>query len=322
MTLPIITTFCSYSPILEYCLHTAKKHNPDARVILLGDEECVAEAKKHLHNVEVHLLEYDALALEMQEKYQHRSTLSEKFELFCILRWFCVRAFLEREQLDGCVHLDADTLLFSNVELEQKRLPDCDLALCKWDEVRNVGCTSFFNSRKVLDDFCRFTLDIYNSPERFEELSAQNQKSRGRYWVSDMSLLGAFEREADVRSIYLNELREGTYYDSQVSKEENFRGYWRCSISKRSVKRIYFRDGLPYGALKETGEKILFKAIHCHAFAKFAMPYFAACKEAPVRIAWLNFYLAFLSPKKFWERFGKYRISWGGRLRQLIRGSK
>ena len=65
---------------LPYALHQCVKSNPSARVILLGD---VAN-KKYNNIVEHQLIEdYSLEADEFSKLYQHYSTSSYNYELFC-----------------------------------------------------------------------------------------------------------------------------------------------------------------------------------------------------------------------------------------------
>ena len=114
MGLPIIFLHVDDSFYLKYSLESAKKYNPDSRIILIG---------KNITNcpdfVEYHqMTDYDLEAAKFRKVYVHSSTNNENIERFCFERWFILSEFMKKNNISKVFTLDSDVLLFENVTLD------------------------------------------------------------------------------------------------------------------------------------------------------------------------------------------------------------
>jgi hypothetical protein len=74
-----------------------------------------------------------------------------------LARWFVVREFLQKRNIERCFCMDLDVLLFCDVTALHAQVKDCDFTVLGGDSWSQV----FFNNRQPLDDFCAMALDVF-----------------------------------------------------------------------------------------------------------------------------------------------------------------
>lgn len=100
-----------YSPYLAFSLWQATQSNPEARVILLGDESNRISGIHYEHHL---LSDYSIRLGEFRKIYQHFHPGNLEDERRCIERWLFLAEFVRRQGLKNFIFLDSDTLLFEN----------------------------------------------------------------------------------------------------------------------------------------------------------------------------------------------------------------
>ncbi len=115
LPIPIIYIHKGYCPYLRLSLLQARKSNPRARVILLGDEG--NEKLERETGIEFYPFKnYFTLAEKFEKIYKHHSSNGYSYEVFCFQRWFILEAFIAIEKLNGYfLYNDSDTFLFCDV---------------------------------------------------------------------------------------------------------------------------------------------------------------------------------------------------------------
>jgi len=216
----------------------------------------------------------DALDHDFAKFYKHLSRNHYAFELECIIRWFELRDLMQREQIDQCLYLDSDVLLYANAAKEWEYYQQFDFTLC----LGTTGHTSFW-TRAALEQFCEFVTRIYQDRdvkyqelERiFHEMLAQDLAGG----VSDMLLLKMFREQTELKVGEMCEVRGGATWDHNFNVPDSF------EMNGEGVKRIEFYNGLPYGTRQTTQgdfsitEKIRFKSLHFQGGAKRLMQEYA-----------------------------------------------
>lgn len=288
--IPIVVIHKGNPEYLALCLRQIRHFNPDSRIILLGDasnRHFVAEGVEHF---DVDMPELGEEVGVFREMYQHFSSLPFEFERFCIERWFILRNLMRQENWDACLHLDSDVLIFCNVDAEARRFSDYAMTFAHWDERRNLIHTNFINSRIALESFCDSVLEVYRSPEKLDELKELNLKKSckpgklARYWISDMSLMYIWSQSAGFKYCFLEDFhKEGICFDARINFVSEFRSFHLLPGMIRPYKRIVFRDGIPWGILKD-GTPVVFKSLHHYGYYKCMMPFHAEGKHPKWRI--------------------------------------
>ena len=276
MLRPIVFIHRGCPDYLKITLAKARQYNPDAPLILLGDS-----SNAHLVR-EIPGLEFDQMQLDTGDSarfakiYQHQSFLSEEFERFCMQRWILLRDLVRQRKWDRLLHLDSDVLLYSNIEQTGKRFDDYVMSLAPWGHRELCGHTCFINQPEILDEFVNYLFELYTTEEgkRQREPGTPSEK---KHWISDMSCLGFFRDKTSHPIADLTQIIENAVFDDFITSTcgnyEKRSRFW-----KRDLKRVYFKDSIPYCRLKEKGtpsESIRFLSLHFHGGTKWMIKYFA-----------------------------------------------
>ncbi len=117
---PTIIYFNVGNPdFLFYTLKQARETNPDARIVLLGDDTNNQYDFVEHHNIN----KYSANADKFKQVYSHMSTNNEQFEFICFARWYIINDFVKEQGIESFFYSDSDVLLFCDIkdELEKFR---------------------------------------------------------------------------------------------------------------------------------------------------------------------------------------------------------
>lgn len=265
----VLITHRGVSQYLEICVRRAAKAS--ARVVLLGDD-----SNANIGIGEHHLLTDPTLQVDLEEFrtiYKHWSrSQGLDYERFCMERWFLIRNFLRRENLDGCLAIDSDVLLFGKVAEESLRFSSYAMTFGCWDAVRVVPHCNFIRGREAIEDFCRFLLDIYRNPAHLQRLADINRKKFKSAWISDMSLLASWGARCRFPIGYLeNTVADGVGFDSCLDDTKIYQGCGFLPGLLKQWKRLEFRDGVPYATIRSNRLTVPMKCIHYHGAMKLLM---------------------------------------------------
>ena len=171
------------------------------------------------------------------------------------------------------LHLDSDVLLYSEVEQAGKRFDDSAMSLAPWGECDWIGHTCFINSPDILNEFVDFIFYLYEDKEgmklRDKVFAEKTYKS-----FSDMTCLGLFRQRISYPIADMSQVIDNAVFDNLITSTHGI--YERGSrYFKKDWKKIYFRDGIPYCRLKETGDSVRFHSLHFHGGTKYMIKHFA-----------------------------------------------
>lgn len=300
---PIIVFHKGNSPYLKTCLWQARKTNPASRLILLGDESnAYLRKERELQGLE----HYDADSFPgfepFQKVYRHCSGLTVRFETLSFQRWFTLREFVKQFGIKRFLHIDSDVLIFCDVTELASRFDGYDMTFMHWDETRNMGHFLLLNRMEFLEEFCEYTLKIYQDDAEFERLKNRNfsksKKGKVSYWISDMSFLGDFCERVGCKAFYLEDCRkDGLFFDDRITYAHSFQGEFGVR-RKHKIKKVRFLDGQPF-VFTQDGKPMAVQMLHFHSFTKFLMPYYARGRNPYWRFFWHTLILEHKIVKKF-----------------------
>lgn len=168
---------------LNIAVAQARKTNPDADIILLGDKnnELVPGCNHYL------IERYFKDAENFARIFVNYSPNPIEYELFCFQRWFIIREFQKNTpEYDECfLYCDSDTMLFDDVTSDIKNLGKSPLAI---ESEESPGFT-FFN-KGTLDEFCSLIMWLYSTAEGkkvIHKIHNSLVKIRATYGISDMT---------------------------------------------------------------------------------------------------------------------------------------
>lgn len=187
---------------LRLSIEQARKSNPNAIIILLGDESnSTIKNVKHFY-----VKDYFNRAAKFDNIYENYSPNSRNYELFCFQRWMVIWEFQQQhpEYNDGFVYCDSDTLLFDDVIYDLNQLGDSPLAL-----EGIVGPAFTFFNKGTLSNFCDTIEWFYITKEGKDYISRFIEEKHKRNAIHGFSDMYAFE-------YYVNNVRKGEAIDAQL----------------------------------------------------------------------------------------------------------
>ncbi len=248
--IPVVFIHKGNSSYIYNTLYQLKQTNPLVRIYLLGTEE------SRVYEPLAETIHIDSLSEEANVFagiYKHYSTNAESFELMCIQRWFVLKAFMIQKNIQRCLYLDSDVLVYDDVQRLSEAHAPAGMTLCGIS-----GHTNFID-QNVLIDFCAFIFDSYTGVDALNALEEHSHAfvaKHGVGGVSDMTLLTKYAEKNPhkVENIYI---KNGlpTYDPSLEVGEEYFE-------MDNGQKKIIFNGLKPYGILKSEQKPVLFYTLH------------------------------------------------------------
>jgi len=277
MNSSIIVAHRGFAEYLKSCLLKARQYNPTTPIILIGDAEnrCLLDIMPDL----IHIIPDpdDPDILSFTKNYKHRSTEKASFELICFLRWFFVRDVMKRYNIKRCLHIDSDVLLFCDVWQAGEIFQQYGMTLASWGDTNYLmGHTCYINDFYLLDKFCNMLIDHFSNPEKvrlLDELYEVLRKKKEYAAISDMSLLKLFAATNPKSIGNVSDIINDSTFDNRLSSCEG--GYVANSrLFKKEMKKIFFKNRIPYCRNKTLQKNIRFHSIHFHGNMKYMMKYF------------------------------------------------
>lgn len=293
--LPIIFIHLGNSYYLKYALECAKRYNPDSRIILLGKNVTDYPAFVEKYNIN----SFNSFAKRFIQKYKHMSINKPKIERFCFERWFYLTEFLEKQKIEKCLTLDSDVLLYKNVTKDQLHFKEYDFTLAN----KVSGGFMFINNIDKIKDFCNFTYKLYNNKKTLKKMKeffdkTKNKKIRGMRGINDMYALNLYYKNNNAKIGDISKVINDTTYDIGIHVSQGME-------MKGGIKKIIFKQGIPYCIRKKDNKLIRMKSLHMSGPNKFYMKYFLEGRNTKliqynVKIKkWLRDYLSpKLNPKQ------------------------
>lgn len=210
--IPIIFIHNQNSSYLPLSLWQARKSNPETEVILIGDS-----GNAHFNYLVNHVdkSQYSKRADEFAKKFVNFSTNSHEFELICLQRWFILEEFMRQNNLEKCLYLDSDILLFGNVKSEIHRFRFFGMTIAGIS-----GHSNYINDIEVLAEFCRFIEKAYETNEAIAVLEEKYRVFRETHeagGISDMTFFVEFKEEFPDHIIDIGIPIQGKMYDISMN---------------------------------------------------------------------------------------------------------
>jgi len=261
--IPVVIIHKGDAFYLKHSAKVAKKFNPSSRIILLGSG--INNKPKEAEYFD--FSQYATFSNKMTKAYKHYSTNAFEVERFCFERWFMLYEFMQKENMEKCVYIDSDLLLFSNITEEAKRFEKFDFTLHNGTSAHCI----FINSREGLKKFCDYVLEIFTDKEKFKYVEQNfsrflEQKLPGGF--CDMSAFKKYASENPSHVGEISEIHNSTFFDGSIIQPEGFEMAF-------GLKKITFKNGVPFGKLAKTGELIRMNCLHLQGPAKVYAGFFA-----------------------------------------------
>jgi len=249
---PIVTLFRGNTWFLPYTLYQARKANPTAEIILLGDHQ-----NRHLGCICTHHRcdQYATSAERLKRVYRHKSIWGHDFEYVCIERWFILAEFMEKEGLTSCLYLDSDILVYNDLTAAAREFPPFEMTWTGYSAHIN-----FIADRSALNKYCDFVVDTFLNHESsildhdllYSKISNGELESN----ISDMSFFFDFNTKHPGHLLNIAEPRNGTIFDITIEEPQGM-------LMENGFKKIIWKDRwTPFATDASTLESIRLHTIH------------------------------------------------------------
>lgn len=259
MSIPVIFFHHGNPPYLKYALKQARYYNPDSDIYLLGDKK----NNKYPFVTHVETAKLEQATRQFRAIYQHRSTNSEQYELICFLRWFYIRAYCEANNINSFIYLDSDVLCYQNFSDLLPMLGNAKIANTGDD----VGMPAFtyFKDRQVINDFCDHLIHYYTDPAAIAKIDKLYQPFKDDPellgGISDMALFHLYFQDRPEGSLKVDLINEELAVDTNINVSAGYE-------MENGIKKIYWKNNLPYGKNAASGKLIRFVTLHYQGHAK------------------------------------------------------
>ncbi len=274
LEIPVIVAYFGGKPnYLKFALKSAADFNNT--VVLIGDDTNKDFWQNHWDTT---LVEFDKFQ-NFQKCYVHMSTNSQKFEIACFKRFFCLEKWMKEKDEKKIFLLDGDIVTFADYSKEAcPILPnDCIAALMtstpkNQDNFRWASSPHFsYWTLEALEDFTDFCIRAYSNKNIRDKLEAKwqwhidNHKPGG---ICDMTLLYLWSKD-NPKVANLTRAMNDMTLDHNINSSTNYlEDEYQMQFG---LKKLIFKNGIPYGYNKNLNKEIKFLCIHCQGGAKSVM---------------------------------------------------
>lgn len=229
-SIPIVFVHKGDSWYLPYVLRQALAVNHNSDVTLLSN----GTHKSDIDGVKVCLIDdlQTELVQAFYQHYQHISTNSQDYEIFCWLRWFYLLAYMESKGISQAFYLDSDVLIFTSPDRILSLYPEiensCAFLIPQQSHDSYYWCAGghiSYWTKETLRQFCQFTIDTFRKQDLLNmyhqkwNWHMQHQVAGG---ICDMTTLYLFSREYSHCVINLLVSNRDGNFDMNFNSRSNF----------------------------------------------------------------------------------------------------
>ena len=209
-------------------------------------------------------------ALAFRSVFVNYSSYSESYAAVIFEKFFALRALFATYSLERLLYIDSDVLLFKSTEELSAAYP-CDFTGTSVDMDNNetVSPGVLFLNPKVCDRICSDISSAYSTEEGRERLQHLWERKKAicpEFGVCEMDFL-AFLRDSGAFH-YIQVNQGNPCVDAAINLLEG------C-VGENGLKKISFKNGMPYGIRENTGEKIFFYNLHMQGGLKYLAIHYA-----------------------------------------------
>ena len=252
-SVPIVYFHAGNPHYLKLSLEQTRRTNPHSQIILFGDKSNdVFDFVTH-----VDMEDYNQIIDKVAQSYKHLSTNDANYEFLCFVRWFIINEYVKENNIEKFFVTDSDVFLYCDISEEQKKFEKYRYTLCAYI---SAGI-SFINDINVLEEYCQLYMNVFSQKDaynfgkcfyHFQNLQ-QNQRLGG---VCDMTLWEIHKKSGPVGSVgETSTILDGTTFDHNINESAEYK-------MENGVKKVYWKNGLPYCRHERLNEMIKFNCLH------------------------------------------------------------
>ena len=276
--IPVIIYHCGGQSYLKAAIRMAEK-NAEA-FILIGDEKNKDFSKNW---VDMNSLDQSGYK-EFERVYEHMSTHDKRIDLIIFKKYYIVRDYMRKNNIEKCFVLDADVLLYESLS----GFAFTETAYAAVSTPQNQSGYAWASSPHVsfwtysaICDFTDYMIHVYRDHDSIyaklkEKYNYQQEKGQ-LGGICDMTLLYLWSREREgVYNTCVND--NGTTFEHCITIPDNYLvgEYEMDTVLK--IKKVSFVDNKPY-LINNKGESVRTPMLHFQGEAKAFMQYYLESKN-------------------------------------------
>lgn len=240
---PILLIHYGPARYLRWALTSARRTNPTARIVLLGDE-CNRQSARGL--AEFYPFENFAggeLVGRLDKSFRviqgerHRFTKlggMETWLRFVFRRWFLLGEFLTREGIDSFWTFDSDTLFLGNLTLRAERFHSFD-ATC---QCKGACLNGWVGSSELVHRYNKFTLGLFQDDAYLKSQVLRLKVDAGLAF-NEMDAFSEFVRREGIRTFHAQESVDSEAFDDALAFVKGFEPAPEKVLGRTEVKRLW-----------------------------------------------------------------------------------
>ena len=248
----LIFTHYGYQNYLEYTLLCVRKTNPNARLILLGDQFNADVTVRHGWE---HYL-FDNYISRFHDRFSkvfchvqgsgHNPIKSNRDWLkYVFERWFFIESFLERESIDRFWHFDTDTMILQDLQVHQQNLDWADFTVqC------NNTCLNGLIRSVVVSEFCLHICELFENSEFISGQQHEFDTVNPGYAFTEMRAFDHYKQATSRPWAHLLTYQNDEIFDDCICQKHGFK--MRSLPSGELVKELFSRRGKIYGMQEDS----------------------------------------------------------------------
>jgi len=286
--LPIIFIHNRNSDYLPISLWKARQSNPYSEIILIGDGQNAhfSALVKHIHKGR-----YSVAANNFANKFKNFSTNPSHFELICLQRWMILEEYLKANQIENCLYIDSDVLLFDDIQSDAERFSKYGMTVAGIS-----GHSNFISGTDTLSSFCKFIESAYsdqNSINQLEEKYKFFKQTHPAGGISDMTFFTEFRTANPGKVCDISEPMEGKMFDITIT-------YTKDCKEENGLKSLTWKDKRPFTRNKD-GQEIEMRSLHFQGASKKYMLQMANIQDFTFRcLLHINKFIIII--QKIWNK--------------------
>ncbi len=254
--IPIILIHTGDPFYLNFSLNQAHLSNPQNQIYLITD--VVSNRYDFVKYIDISSLSTEAN--EFKKVYKHMSSNPYNGELFCFQRWYILKEFCDKNNIEKFLYLDSDLMLYCKIDEEFEKYNNYQFTITN---KQGPQCT-YFSSINYLKSFCDFMVKLYVDPkytDRFEKKYKHHIDHSEPGGVCDMTAFIEYQNDHPACAKDISQIEYNTVFDDNFNESQGFE-------MSEIGKKIIIKGNMPYGKLISSGQEIQFKNLHFQGPAK------------------------------------------------------
>jgi hypothetical protein len=241
--LPLIFIHYGRPWYLRQALKSAKRSNPDKKIILLGDSANKAAARGVCRHLNFNLLDGSARLQAFERVFKPIQGSRHKFNKakgttfwlrFVFKRWFLMAEFLRAEGIDAFWTFDTDTLVLAPLAPREPRFANVQATV----QCDGSCLNGFIGSAKLVWEYTDCILDLF-SDGPYLEAQRKRLSDHAGLAFNEMDAFGEFRRRNGVHVRRAAEAINGEIFDDALAFPGGYEPAGRRVLGRTNVKRLW-----------------------------------------------------------------------------------